>query len=266
MPILFSDLCLLFDKIASLSRRAASKGKPREAGPSPIDVFTAWIGALHSPSHADGLILFRLIFPEHDIRRRYGLKEILLARVLPQALGFAPPPALLAWNDPSSISGEALPPHATHGCFGFSLQEALKHRKSSLSSPSLSIHRVDALLDELASHCDFSAQDVKRLRPRSSSRPRQAILSDLFSSLSAEEAGYLAQIVLRDLSPLLYPIPALQSEEALLEHNTTSIKTLEPGPALASWHWALPTIFRFRADLDAAFRTLEASGLSQSTL
>lgn len=248
MVILFSDLCLLFDRIATNASRS-QKGKERESTP-PEDILAAWIAALDDPSHRDGLLIFRLLFPEHDIRRRYGLKETLLAHELPTSLGFSASTRLGAWDRETSSD------RRKHGCFGFCLQEVLEHRRTSTAASSMDISQLDSLLDELASHCEFSSKYVKQPRREGRVRPRGVILHALFSSLSPIEAGYMSQIILRDLSPMLYPIPSLRSDIALLEYNSTHYKPLELVSALKTWHWTLPTIYRYRADLDAAFKVL----------
>lgn len=259
MAILFSDLCLLFERIARCSK-ASYKGKRKlEANDSPTSILRSWLSALDDPSPTDGLIIYRLIFPEHDIRRRYGLKETLLAKELPIALDFSPPPDLLAWDgthsNSSNVFGYEQP---KHGCFGLYLQNSIAQRTNATGHPSLDIYKLNDLLDELASQCDYSSQDIKQKFRQLSRRSRHEILADLFSPLSPLEAAYLAQVILRDISPLLYPIPSFHSEVALLEHNAASLKQLEMCGALRAWHWALPSIYMFRADLDAVFQTLEA--------
>ncbi|KAK9898304.1 hypothetical protein P389DRAFT_166732 [Cystobasidium minutum MCA 4210] len=260
MTILFSDVCLLFEKIARASR-SCSKGKRKQGKEdSPVELLSSWIAALVQPPARDGLVIYRLVFPEHDIRRRYGLKETLLAKELPFALGFRPSPELLSWDGRDAVPGTSLYSNSTkYGCFGLCLQEALAQRTDSSNAShrsSLDIHTLDSLLDELASHCDYSSLDVKKILKTRSRRSQHAILLDLFSPLSPSEASYLAQIILRDLSPLLYPIPSLRSDIALLEHNTANIEQLSLPDALRAWHWTLPGIYKFQADLDASFAVL----------
>lgn len=262
MAILFGDFCLLLEKIARSSKAHVlgnTQGKYKQV-PSPQDIFRTWLSALQHPSHFDGLLIFRLLFPEQDIRRRYGFKETLLARELSAALGFAPPPSLINWNSSGAPQDENIF-GAKHGCFGLCLRDALQHRTAlSQGTSSVTITQIDTLLDELACHCDFSSADVKRKQKLTGKtlRPRRAILHDLFSSISSTEAAYLCQIILRDLSPLLYPVPSSSSERSLLLFNASSWKTLDLVPALELWHWALPTIFKYKADLDAAFEVLSA--------
>jgi DNA ligase-4 len=266
MPILFSDLCLLFDRIAHLntpSHGNANTSRISSQTPAQInanDILISWLAALENTTHLDGLRLYRLIFPEHDIRRRYGLKETLLARELPQALGFISPPYLSDWK---AEHVETISNASRHGCFGLSLCQALQFRNT-VHSESIELTQLDLLLDELASHCEFSSIDLKTNYSPTHRRPREIILNDLFRSLNAKEAAYLAQIILRDLSPLLYPVPSFISENALVKYNSSSYQPLELLPALSAWNWALPTIYKYRSDLDACFAAINAKQVLKS--
>jgi DNA ligase-4 len=154
------------------------------------------------------------------------------------------------------------PLHQKSGCFG-SFDEAPRRRDRCLdTSASHTLERLDTLLDELASQCDFSCDEVRALRTRlagSKGRPRAQsdVLHDLFEPLSAIEAGYLSQIILRDLSPLLYPLPSATVESALNRYNANAYQTFELVEALSEWNWILPAVYRYRADLDRAFLVLE---------
>lgn len=264
MPILFSDLCLLFDRIASIKpTRAGQDGCPGRQT-RPLGVFKAWLSALEAPSHRSGVLIFRLLFPELDVRRRYGLKETLLAVELPKALNFSDP-SLAAWKDgDSAIRSLCDASTRRSACFGSALETVFRSRrdKSLLDSPSISLEALDRLLDELASLSDFTAAEV-RLEWMCNSRPkrsRSSILADLFGPLSAREAAWLAQIILRDLTPLLYPLPTSSTDTALTDYNSKAYQTLELSDALASWHPFLPAVYRYRATLDAAFEVLVKAG------
>jgi DNA ligase-4 len=71
----------------------------------------------------------------------------------------------------------------------------------------MTLAQVDALLDELASTSAFSQLSQTPSDPRSQSQ----ILNTFYrySSLSAYAAAVLTQIILRDLRPLLCPVPRL---------------------------------------------------------
>jgi len=256
MTILFSDVVLLLDRIA----KTRSK--------TPLQHLEEWLSLLSGATHRQGLLLFRLIFPQHDVRRRYGLKETLLARELQKALAFASK-SLQVWNGSSNDIVENMDAQKRRaGCFGNILEAVLAVRRdASLEYPSLALERLDTLLDELASHCDYSCRQLRAayfLGPNKKHRARSDILHDLFSSLSAREACFLSQIILRDLSPLLYPLPTVNQEKALLDYNSNYYKPLEISDALKAWNWVLPCVWRFRSDLDAAFGVLETNQVLDS--
>ena len=249
MPILFADICLLFDRISAV--KPAQKGVTLQTQ-HPLTIFKAWLSHLQGATHRQALLIFRLIFPDHDIRRRYGMQETILAAELPKAL-FLPSTqygSLSAWESSTHDSRDAC-------CLGAALEKLLTTRRchSLQQSPSLSIEQLDALLDQLAAHCPFSSAHI--LSAHHHARPRRQILHDIFEPLSAREAAYVAQIILRDLSPLLYPTPSYDLEISLSRFNSNAFRELELGDALRAWSWALPTIRRVFADIDTAFLMLE---------
>lgn len=67
----------------------------------------------------------------------------------------------------------------------------------------------------------------------------------------------MTQIILKDLSPLLYPPPSTSTSVALRQYNANAYRRLDLYDALRGWHWALPQIFRFKNDLDQALRLSE---------
>ena len=264
MTILFSDLCLLFDRLSSIKPKQPG-GQP-STSKSPIEIFRHWLSALDKPTHYHGLLLFRLIFPQFDIRRRYGLKESLLARELPKALSFSTR-SLDHWNKKISLdTSEYIDAKKSRaGCLGNTLEAILKTRRVNSASPSLPLELLDALLDELASHCEYSCTAIHSNASTKPRRTRKTILAALFEPLGAREASYLVQIILRDLSPLLYPLSTASLEKALMLYNSNAYQTLEINHAIAEWSWALPVIWRYRADLDAAFNVLQMFDIQSST-
>lgn len=295
-PILFSDLCLLFDAIANASKKTSKSSSSSSSSlrkcqsnskslnnhashdgahqvrdietlSQPLILFQKWVQALDSPSTQDGLNIFRLIFPEHDIHRRYGLKESLLAQELPKALGFASSDVISEWNkikQPTlifDISASCSNYTANSGCFGISLEALLTQRNhntsSNIESQTMSLQQISSLLDELASHCEYTSEGIRSAFPHQSRRSRQNILRELFNNMTPHQANYLSQIILRDMSPLLYPIASSSLDAQLQSDLPSHTPSLDLNAALDSWHWALPRIFKFRADLDAAFLTLE---------
>ena len=270
MAILFSDLCLLFDRISQIKPVPAGQHQDATCASRALPIFRQWLSAITDASPRDGIVLFRLLFPENDIRRRYGLRETMLARELPKALGFSSD-ALACWRDGSeaSIMYEDIDPTKRRsGCFGHHLEAVLAPRREFTmeNAPSLEIHRLDALLDELASHCEFTCNEIKVANLDQPRRSRSSILVELFSPLSAKEASYLVQIILRDVTPLLYPLPSSIAEAALTKYNSCSYQELGLLDALREWHWVLPTIYRYRADIDEAFLVLEREKIGRRAL
>ena len=267
MAILFSDLCLLLDRIAAI-KPVRTGQQDATAASRTLLVFKQWLSALTNASARDGILIFRLVFPEHDVRRRYGLKETLLARELPKALGFSSN-VLACWRDAgeASIMYEGIDATKRRsGCFGHHLEAVLAPRRKHTmdNAPSLDIYTLDALLDELASHCDYSCNEIKSTYLNKLKRSRSAILFDLFTPLSVKECSYLVQIILRDLTPLLYPLPTSVAEAALSKFNSGSYQELTLLDALRECHWVLPTIYRYRADMDQAFDVLEKEKIRRS--
>ena len=74
---------------------------------APIDKFERWTKFVRAREGGvppeTGVVLFRLLFPEEDVRRRYNLKETRLARMLCDVLGVprhsSRGRALLRWGE-----------------------------------------------------------------------------------------------------------------------------------------------------------------------
>ena len=255
--LLFADVCLLLDRISAV--KPVQAGEVADGSNTSLAVFKSWLDHLTGATPTDGLLLFRLLFPEHDTRRRYGLQETLLARELVAALSLSQSASrdLYAWREDASRAG----------CLGKTVHSALAVRRVNCveTSVSLPLNRLDELLDELACLCSFSCAEVRsRLTRTPPPRSRRAILFDLFSPLSATEACYLVQIILRDLSPLLYPIPSTSADVALTRWNANAYQPLDLVDALREWHWILPSVYRYRMDLDVAFTLLKQHNIKPS--
>lgn len=118
--------------------------------------------------------------------------------------------------------------------------------------PDISLTTVDALLDELASHSNYSGESLKK-RPK---RAKKDILSDLYRSLSPFAAACMTQIILRDLRPILYPPFSSNSTINLQHFNSKAYHQLTIWEVMREWHRDMPSIYRARANLDAAARTV----------
>ncbi|KAG8965975.1 hypothetical protein FRC03_012710 [Tulasnella sp. 419] len=244
--VLFSQFQSLVQAIADIEPKPTGQSKP--ASNDTAGVFRRWITSLGSSSTPrTGLIVFRLLFPESDNRRRYDLKETRLAKHLATCLEVPTNEGtrghrLKNWTEDGSS-----------GCLGDEVRRVMM--LSPLVTPvrSISLSRVDELLDELALHSPFS-----ELRNSSNHQPRpqMAIISDLYSTLNPSGAAVMTQIILQDLRPLLYPPPTTRSRANLIGYNSNSFQALTVPAALRLWDPLLPQIFKVRATLEDAFETL----------
>ena len=100
----------------------------------------------------------------------------------------------------------------------------------------ITLHQVDALLDALASHSAYSALS----QPPPYIKPQSSVLTSLYrdASLSPYALALLTQIILRDLRPLLNPLPRLtvRNPTAMLRlKSTAGPAPLGLGAALRVW-------------------------------
>ena len=108
--------------IASLSLKGNSND-------TPIDKFERWVKFVRTRAGGvppeTGVVLFRLLFPEEDIRRRYDLKETRLACMLCGVLGVpkhsSKGKALLRWGE--WTDGSETRPKT--GCLGDEVREVI---------------------------------------------------------------------------------------------------------------------------------------------
>lgn len=91
-----------------------------------------------------------------------------------------------------------------------------------------------------------SVRDIK------ASNKRQTICRRLYKGLPPRQAGILTQIILKDLRPILYPMPAMTTTSALLKYNSNAFHELQLWEAIKRWHWAMELVYNVRADLDRA--------------
>jgi DNA ligase-4 len=131
------------------------------------------------------------------------------------------------------------------------------------NEPSLTLHDVDALLDELATNSPFSNLEAHRITPLAPDfQPREprTIIKLLFRDLTPYQSAVMAQIILKDLSPLLYPLPTRSTHLSLVQYNSTAFYRVEPAEVMQQWHWALRHLALVR-DLDVAALLIEEVGL-----
>ncbi|KAF8527280.1 hypothetical protein JB92DRAFT_2553330, partial [Gautieria morchelliformis] len=202
-------------------------------------------------------IFFRLFFPEEDVRRRYNIKETVLARTLatdifglskhPRGVGDAC--RLMEW----SAYADAVD-NARQGCLGIEVEKALVDRYSPRQGSSPSLQKIDTLLDELAALSGYSHLEGPRARPQ---RTRASILRDLYLDLDPLEAKFMTQIILKDLRPVLYPLAETHTTKSLLHYKSNALHVLSKWEVMSAWRSCMPRIYRVRATLDEAARAVE---------
>ncbi|KAM5530825.1 hypothetical protein V8D89_015515 [Ganoderma adspersum] len=261
----FSFFVELVHAIADIKPHIATEKQPRNARyvDSPAyKTFKRWVTALrerYSPLPADTTtIVFRLLFPDEDCRRKYGMQETRLAQHLTKVLGVSSDTdgrgeRLRNWKEEDAL-----------GCLGdevLVIMSATAHSQGSTTT--VSLEQVDTLLAELASKCAFSDAAVRA--PFSATAPRrtrEAILAALFASLTPAEGAVLTQIILKDLRPLLYPIPrsATHYTAALLRYKSNAVTMLTKEAAMHAWDptGRMSQIFKSRANLEETTRTYES--------
>lgn len=136
------------------------------------------------------------------------------------------------------------------------------HQAESSTKSDITIGEVDRLLDLLAASSPFSQLS----QPAADAPPTGEILSRLFrrSNLSPYAASVLVQIILRDLRPLLSPLPRLpiRNPTAMLRlKTTTGPAQLELAAAMHVWDRQMPELyFGGVGDLDKCANIVEACG------
>ena len=261
-PPLHPSFVELVEAVAKIKPHKASEKQPRgthHTDSPAYKTFKRWIQALrerYSPLPPDTTaIVFRFLFPEEDIRRKYALQETRLAQYLVKILGVSSEgrgERLKKWQGEDAI-----------GCLGEeggSIMSATT--QSQASTVCVTLQQVDALLTELASKCAYSDSSVHAsFVGAPQRRSREAILTTLYTSLTPAECAVVTQIILKDLRPLLYPIPtdATHYTAALLQYKSNAVTTLTKEAAMHAWDPSgrLSVIYRTRANLEEATRTYD---------
>ncbi len=206
--------------------------------------FRLWVDAFRkrypNPAKGTTAIIFRLLFPEEDVRRKYDMQEKRLAQALGDALATSDP-RLFKWDQDGAS-----------GCLGAEVRHVMEKTSTvrldersgpgenlSLSfqidpeQPSrLTIDEADRFLDELAAISAYSDSSVRSKYPR---RRRNNIIREAYSMLSAVDASFFTQIILKDLRPLLYSSNSRHYTDALKNYNSTSIHALTKEDAMKIW-------------------------------
>lgn len=88
-------------------------------------------------------------------------------------------------------------------------------------------------------------------------RAQSVILCEMYNGVTPQEAAFLTQIILRDLRPVLYPLPIVNTTLNLLCLGKNEKCELGLYQAMKSWHDVMPSIYRVCANLDEAARAVE---------
>ncbi|KAF7796819.1 hypothetical protein EIP86_008003 [Pleurotus ostreatoroseus] len=245
----------LVQAIAAIKPKAAS---PRGANTtkssvaSPVIVFTNWVKEL-SRRHSSlppgtALSVFRLLFPEADAERKYSIQETKLSRTLAKVFGVSTNTGgrgrgLVAWMSPDRDTNAKGP---KQGCLGLEIQKIMEDVQVPIyasSPPPLTIKTVDNLLTTIAQHCTYSSSTVlSHTFGHSFSAPptQKEAIRQLFTlpTLSPFGAATVVQIILKDVRPLLYPLPdaaASHYTNALLGWKSNALQPLTMDQALRIW-------------------------------
>ncbi|GAA5911215.1 uncharacterized protein JCM6883_001943 [Sporobolomyces salmoneus] len=262
-PIPFSFFSDLVDQISRCTAKAKNSSTSTQPSKQ-IKLVKRWIDkvkATHAPGLDDPLpdgtivIFFRLLFPEEGVRRRYGLQEYTLGKEL-EKLYRVGEGKFANWSAPCE-GGRAV---AT-GCLGDTVKLWMERKgKCRAGDETLTFGTVDMLLDELAATSEYSAKDVRDLRalPSYRSRPVSSILYDLLRPLNPAQTSLMIQLILRDISPILYPPPSTSGTVALTNHNSTCYDRVDLVRVIGAWDHRMSMIYRSVADLDWVAKTVES--------
>ncbi|KAF8625598.1 hypothetical protein AX15_005289 [Amanita polypyramis BW_CC] len=256
----FSFLSALVNRLSTIELHRHPQHRSINREYPALQVFYHWLEELRrrfTLSPGTTRTIFRLLFPEEDVRRKYGMQEKRLCFHLAQCLG-VPNDELLRW---STRDGS--------GCLGQEVQRVLSTRSNTVNYQDpvgpLSISDVDSLLDELALASEYPAAALHFKTP--APRNRHIVLRHLYCSLSPFDSSYVTQIILKDLRPLLYPLPSSHYSSALTEHNTVSVRPLTIEDAMLTWDPSgqLLRTYRLRPTIDDIVVFEENADVEQGT-
>ncbi|GAA5978700.1 hypothetical protein JCM11641_006147 [Rhodosporidiobolus odoratus] len=252
-PLPFSFFASLVEQIGSVTAKKVGQGSRGSGEASKQQrLLQAWVErvkAKHGTALPEGTVVlfFRLFFPEEGVRRRYGLQEKTLADLLESHFKVRRG-RFAGWAWPSGGASSNV-----SGCLGEEVGRWMEKKgKGKGKGGEVTIGRLDQLLDELASSSSYSAEDVRNLRllPSFRSRSSSAVLVNLLTSLSPFETALVIQLILRDLSPLLYPPPSSSGDVALARYNTTAYDQVSVSDAMKAWYPGMGRLYLAVADLD----------------
>ncbi|KAG6844737.1 hypothetical protein H0H87_004069 [Tephrocybe sp. NHM501043] len=257
-----SSFCSLLREISKApSHRAAAGHNYRTPDYPALNIFRRWTKKLRAdffplPPGATAIV-FNFLFPSDDHHRRFDMQETRLSHNIAETFGIDKR-YLDNWLSDNSS-----------GCLGEELKLVLERTSTACVlkliqtvgghiSP-LSISQVDELLDELSATSGYTDGSIRKKYPLIKRRKRLAIIKDLFRTLSPIDAGFLTQIILKDLRPLLYPLRETHYIASLLGHNTTSVRMLSKEDAMNVWDaskWML-NLYRVKSTFTEAANDFE---------
>ncbi|KAJ7695203.1 hypothetical protein B0H17DRAFT_1056785 [Mycena rosella] len=251
----FSFFVSLLREISHHRPRKAGVRRDKSSASYPaLGVLKQWITRLRTQfaplPEGTTAIVFRLLFPEEDARRKYDMQETRLASALADCFGISAD-ALHQWGSDGSS-----------GCLGEEVLNVLNKSSSYAAdyiSP-LSIAEVGTLLDELAAHSGYSDVSVRTIHRHATHRSRSTIIRALYRFLAPLDAAFLTQIILKDLRPLLYPLTETHYTAALKSFNSTAVTQLSKENAMKAWDPSrkMLDIYRVRSRLDDASAAFDA--------
>ncbi|KAG7443683.1 uncharacterized protein BT62DRAFT_325260 [Guyanagaster necrorhizus] len=222
----FTSLLTAISQVSHSKNTIASRSK---ADHPALNKFRLWVNAFRkrypNPAKGTTAIVFRLLFPDEDVRRKYDMQEKQLAQALRDALATSNP-RLLKWDQDGAS-----------GCLGAEVRQVMDQTSTiDPEEPSrLTIDEADMFLDELAAISVYSHDSVRSKYPSAIRRKRNHIIREIYSTLSAVDASFLTQIILKDLRPLLYSSNSRHYADALKNYNSTSIRALTKEDAMKIW-------------------------------
>ncbi|KAF3932855.1 hypothetical protein ABW19_dt0209969 [Dactylella cylindrospora] len=246
MPFLFTHICDLLSTLESLhiSTKRKPALSPRELQTLYKSHITSWFGYFRSDLTPDlWLPLFSLLWPEGRSDRVYGFREDGLINAIGAAMCFGSSRVeeLRKWRVGWDGKGDRDLGECVERVFAVT---------ENVVTPvnAVTITEIEAVLDELASLCQFSSADIRNAKSQvavnrggtpSKSREiprRQVLLGCIYLRLSSRDAKWFTRILLKSLLPV----------------------TLSPDNLFQEFHFLFPEIWRVRNDLKSALTLLSS--------
>ncbi|TFK51622.1 DNA ligase/mRNA capping enzyme [Heliocybe sulcata] len=231
------SLSFFISLLENISRIQPRKARFSQRGTQPapvLEIFRRWVAELtddqgRAPANATAVV-FRSLFPEEDVCRKYELQESRLAQYLIKIFASAPRAArdrLANWDAQS-----------TKGCLGTVIEDVMQSMSDTqdfAQQDQISLQDLDTFLTELASTSAYSSSAIRANHPKSHRRPRLDMLTSIYSCLTPSAASFVTQIILKDLRPVLYPLNEMHYTAALKQYNSNAVTMLTKEDAMKIW-------------------------------